>query len=411
MLIISLSDSRAQLLAPKYAIFYRQSDVGSSIGTDVDPIRHQETRKLLAPGFSAPALKAQTSIVVKYVDKVVDQIKKKGEIERGMNMTQWFMWTAFDIIMDLSFGESLTIVEEGKGHVWVTMLSGSGFQVALGYIMRRQHPIFVKILTRILLNKSSKHMREQHVSMSRGMAIKRLNNKFADRVDLFSHLVGDKAHNTTVDFLASQGSTLVTAGTETTSTFLSAATYYLLRNPEVLEKLKTEVRSAFASSGEIDGENTKLLYLNAVVEEGLRIFPPAPFGLPRVCPGAMTDGVWVPKGTIVATAAHTTASDPRYFHLPREFHPERWLPSDHPDYDIHLAGDTKEASKPFSLGPRWCIGSSLSYLEIRITLAKLVWNFDWKSALDVSGDFVEDARLLGLWRAPPLMVNYTIATH
>ena len=101
------------------------------------------------------------------------------------------------------------------------MLSGSGFQVALGYIMRRQHLIFVKILTRILLNKSSKHMREQHVSMSRGMAIKRLNNKFADRVDLFSHLVGDKAHNTTVDFQAAQGSTLVAAGTETTSTFLS----------------------------------------------------------------------------------------------------------------------------------------------------------------------------------------------
>jgi cytochrome P450 len=71
----------------------------------------------------------------------------------------------------------------------------------------------------------------------------------------------------------------------------------LLKNPEVLEKLKTEVRSVFASSGEIDGENTKkLLYLNAVVEEGLRIFPPAPFGLPRVCPGAMIDGFWVRKG-------------------------------------------------------------------------------------------------------------------
>ena len=140
-------------------------------------------------------------------------------------------------------------------------------------------------------------MGEQHVSMSREMAIKRPNNKFADRVDLFSYLVGGKAHNTTVDFLAAQGSTLVAAGTETTSTFLSASTYYLLKNPEVLEKLKTEVRSAFASSGEIDGENTKKsLYLNAVVEEVLRIFPPAPFGLPRACRGAMIDGVWVPKG-------------------------------------------------------------------------------------------------------------------
>lgn len=52
--------------------------------------------------------------MVKYVDQLVDQIKKKGEIGRGMNITQWFMWTAFDIIMDLSFGESLRIVEEGS---------------------------------------------------------------------------------------------------------------------------------------------------------------------------------------------------------------------------------------------------------------------------------------------------------
>jgi hypothetical protein len=52
--------------------------------------------------------------VVKYVDQLVEQIKKNGEIERGMNMTKWFMWMAFDIIMDLSFGESLRIVEEGS---------------------------------------------------------------------------------------------------------------------------------------------------------------------------------------------------------------------------------------------------------------------------------------------------------
>lgn len=140
-------------------------------------------------------------------------------------------------------------------------------------------------------------MREQHISMSREMALKRINNKNVDRIDLFSHLVGDKAHNTTVDFLAAQGSTLVAAGTETTSTFLSAVTFYLLKNPTKLDKLKHEVRQAYSKDSEIDGENTKKLpYLNAVIEEGLRIFPPAPFGLPRVCPGAEIDGAWVPKG-------------------------------------------------------------------------------------------------------------------
>lgn len=185
----------------------------------------------------------------------------------------------------------------GKGHIWVTMLSGSGFQVALGYILRRQHPAFISLLKPLLLNKKSKHMREQHISMSREMALKRINSKNVDRVDLFSHLVGSKAHNTTVDFLAAQGSTLVAAGTETTSTFLSAVTYYLLKNPTKMDKLKNEVRQAYSKDSEIDGENTKkLFYLNAVIEEGLRIFPPAPFGLPRVCPGADIDGAWVPKG-------------------------------------------------------------------------------------------------------------------
>jgi len=61
--------------------------------------------------------------------------------------------------------------------------------------------------------------------------------------------------------------------------------------------MKTEVRQAYCSDGQIDGENVKrLVYMNAVIEEGLRIFPPAPFGLPRVCPGAEIDGHWVPKG-------------------------------------------------------------------------------------------------------------------
>lgn len=66
------------------------------------------------PGFSAPILKAQTSIVVRYIDQMVDKIKVHGKTIGGMNMTKWYMWLAFDVIMDLSFGESLRIVEEGR---------------------------------------------------------------------------------------------------------------------------------------------------------------------------------------------------------------------------------------------------------------------------------------------------------
>ncbi|KAH9223726.1 cytochrome P450 [Leptodontidium sp. 2 PMI_412] len=367
----------------KYSKFYRQSDTGQSIGMESDPVKHQEVRKMLAPGFSAPTLKAQMPLVIKYVDRLVDR------------------WVPLNMRSNL-------LAVKGKSHPWIDVLRNSGPQVALGYILRRQHPMLVSILTKLLVNEKARRSRVTYVSMTRAMAAKRLADKSAGRVDLFAHLISGKGEDTTLDFLAAQGSTLIAAGSETGATFLSATTYYLISNSDMLDTVKTEVRQAYGSDAEIDGENLKkLVYLNAVIEEGLRIFPPASFGLPRVCPGAEIDGHWVPKGTIISSANHVTVQNPAYFFLPDEFHPERWLPSDHPLYDPRFAGDVKEASKPFSLGPRWCVGANLAYQEIRLVLAKLAWNFDWKFGADSNIDFKRDARLLGLWKVAPLRVCYT----
>ncbi|KAL5324497.1 hypothetical protein ACEPPN_009043 [Leptodophora sp. 'Broadleaf-Isolate-01'] len=338
----------------KYSKFYRQSDTGPSIGMESDPVKHQEVRKMLAPGFSAPTLKAQMPLVIKYVDQLVDR------------------WVPLNMRSNL-------LAVKGKSHPWIDVLRNSGPQVALGYVLRRQHPVLVSILTKLLVNEKARRSRATYVSMTRAMAAKRLADKSAGRVDLFAHLISGKGEDTTLDFLAAQGSTLIAAGSETGATFLSAMTYYLISNSDMLDTVKTEVRQAYGSDAEIDGENLKkLIYLNAVIEEGLRIFPPASFGLPRVCPRAEIDGHWVPKGTVISSANHVTVQNLAYFFLPDEFHPERWLPSDHPLYDPRFAGDVKEASKPFSLGPRWCVGANLAYQEIRLVLAKLAWNFDWK---------------------------------
>ncbi|KAH6722505.1 cytochrome P40 monooxygenase [Leptodontidium sp. MPI-SDFR-AT-0119] len=392
----------------KYSKFYRQSDTGPSIGMESDPVEHQEVRKMLAPGFSAPTLKAQMPLVIKYVDQLVEQVRKNGSAPEGIVVPKWFLWTTFDIIMELAFGQSVGAVEHGKSHPWIDVLRNSGPQVALGYVLRRQHPMLVSIFTKLLVNEKARRSRATYVSMTRAMAAKRLADKSAGRVDLFAHLISGKGEDTTLDFLAAQGSTLIAAGSETGATFLSATTYYLISNSDMLDTVKTEVRQAYGSDAEIDGENLKkLVYLNAVIEEGLRIFPPASFGLPRVCPGAEIDGHWVPKGTIISSTNHVTVQNPAYFFLPDEFHPERWLPSDHPLYDPRFAGDVKEASKPFSLGPRWCVGANLAYQEIRLVLAKLAWNFDWKFGAGSNIDFKRDARLLGLWKVAPLRVCYT----
>jgi cytochrome P450 len=91
--------------------------------------------------------------------------------------------------------------------------------------------------------------------------------------------------------------TLIVAGSETTASALSGATYLLATNPAVLEKLNNEVRCAFTTEDEIDLVSTgQLKYLSAVLEETLRAYPPVPTALPRVTPpgGQQILGQWVP---------------------------------------------------------------------------------------------------------------------
>lgn len=89
------------------------------------------------------------------------------------------------------------------------------------------------------------------------------------------------------------------AGSETTATELCGLTNYLLRNRPILEKLTNEIRTACKSEADLNMDILgSLPYMNACIEEGLRIFPPVPIGLLRVVPkgGSIIDGNMVPEG-------------------------------------------------------------------------------------------------------------------
>lgn len=91
----------------------------------------------------------------------------------------------------------------------------------------------------------------------------------------------------------------IVAGSETTGTALAGITYYLCKNPTTLTTLLSEIRSSFASADDITFESAgKLPYLDAVIREGLRIYPPFAAGNHRVAPkgGDYVDGHFVPEG-------------------------------------------------------------------------------------------------------------------
>ena len=195
---------------------------------------------------------------------------------------------------------------------------------------------------------------------------------------------------------------LIIAGSETTATLLSGATYYLLTNPEAYAKAKAEVRSAFPAPGDITLASTaRLPYLHAFLEEALRMYPPVPTALPRRTPpeGEYISGVFVPGNTGIAVPQFTAYRSSKYWTEPETFAPERWLEKPPEKY----ATDTRAIFNPFSTGPRNCIGKNLAYSEMRSAMARMLYHFDMELC-DESREW-KNQNVFFMWEKPPLKVK------
>lgn len=157
----------------------------------------------------------------------------------------------------------------------------------------------------------------------------------------------------TPDEIQSNSQILITAGSETTATLLSGATFYLLKNLTVLKRLLDEIRTTFPNEHDMNLLSLMHLpYLNAVLEESLRMFPPVPTTFPRTTPleGEVVCGRYVPGGTSVGMHQWSIFKSKRNFIDAEAFIPERWLG------DSRFDKDNKKAFQPFSFGPRNCLG-------------------------------------------------------
>lgn len=216
-----------------------------------------------------------------------------------------------------------------------------------------------------------------------------------------SYLLRDRKSEGISDIqLAAHASDFVIAGSETTATSLAVCVHYLLLNPPVLRTLTAEIHSKFSSYSEITAASSaQLKYLHAVCLEALRIFAPLPLGLPRVVPkgGGVIDGWPVPQGCIVSTNPYAASMSPENFSNPESFIPERWLGEN--DADI------LEAARPFSIGSRSCLGRSLAWLELHLTLSRLLFKYEIDAIRRV--DWEEESRMHLLWKKPELNVRLT----
>ncbi|XP_058462583.1 cytochrome P450 9e2-like [Malaya genurostris] len=168
-------------------------------------------------------------------------------------------------------------------------------------------------------------------------------------------------------------------GFDTVSTSATFLIYELIRNPDIQKTLKDEIDQTNKSLG--GGPLTyevlqKMKYLDMVVSESLRIWPPAP-AIDRLCVRDYTldDGeglrFTIDKGTCVWVPAQGLHHDPQYYPNPERFDPERF--NDENKGNINMG-----AYLPFGIGPRNCIGSRFALMEIKAIVYYLMLKFSFK---------------------------------
>lgn len=208
--------------------------------------------------------------------------------------------------------------------------------------------------------------------------------------DFFYYLLNAKDPETgnglSTPELWGEANVLMIAGSDTTSTTLAATIFYLVRNPRAMELLKKEVRENFDTVEDIvsGSKLNELTYLKACIDEALRLAPAVPGALPRESmEGAMVDGVFLPAGTDCGTPIYSIHRQETYYREPEEYVPERWIEGATCQTSTASWSTTKEAVEiarrafcPFSIGPRGCIGKSMAFMEMRLTIARMMFLFD-----------------------------------
>ncbi|KAF1973092.1 cytochrome P450 [Bimuria novae-zelandiae CBS 107.79] len=320
---------------------------GVSTISMADNETHARQRRALSHGFSQQALWGQEEIVQSFVTKLMDNIEDFAQQKKSFNIVDWFNFMTFDA----------GAVETATRRV---ATPGSPLQ---------------KYLMKWIPNEMRKQ-RKDHLAYSREKVLKRLADTKTDRKDFVHYIVRQsKKIDLSQDEIIVNGALFIVAGSETAAMTISATVNFMMAHPA---KLMEEIRSTFAREEDITVDKaTNLQYLNACIEETLRLLPPAPIGFLRSVPmgGDTIDWQYLPGGTTVSVSTWCAAHSADSFRNPDDFLPERWL-----------------ANRPFSVGPRGYIGKNLAYMELRLALSRLFWRYDVES-VDGALDWVTDGQM------------------
>ena len=260
---------------------------------------HARMRRVLEHAFSDRSYREQIPLVSSHIEILMQKLHEQIDGPAGgvVDILDWYNWTSFDIIGDLTFGKSFECLQKEENHPWVHMIFGNLKGIALFSACDRF--VLLRHLLPYMIPKHVVQMIKDHWEATTERVESRI-QLGTERTDFMSPILkhmDDEKTGLKHEELMSNASLFVIAGSEAVATVLTGTTYWLLQNPEVKKALVEEIDGSYTSEDQINADSvSRLPYLNACLSETNRIYPTALTGQAMRAPpgGSEACGRWIP---------------------------------------------------------------------------------------------------------------------
>lgn len=379
-----------------------------STHTEISRKKHAFRRRVLDHAFSDASMRSAEEFVLQNIATfchVLGTGNKPDDWSEPRDMSKECTYFAYDVMGDLVFGKRFGVMTSVE-HRYVPELitSSSWFLYWVSHLPLQNivRPIICSPRLMGIIGGETAQAEHAFVEYAstcvKARAAKEHEGK-NERKDMMHYILNAKDPESGQPFtdadLDAESSLLIAAGADTTSTTLAAAFFYLTlpSSARVLSHLQQMLRSEYATQTDMTWTTIKgNTYLRAVIEETLRLAPAAPSELPRTIlhkPGLEIAGEFIPAGTTVGCAAYVLHHNEESYPDSFSFLPERWIADSsvttHLDEPSVLqqpeqVARAREAFCAFSLGSRGCVGKTLAYMELCLTLAHVLRMYDIRRA-------------------------------
>lgn len=348
-------------------------------------------RRLIQPGFHRQRLAALTDIMQDTIEQQLLRLEDRLQ-EGPVDVYQEMMEMAFRVVAASLFSTNLSEEDlQELSYAITTLQEFIILQIRQPYL----NPWF-RISGQIRKHEELTHRADRVIIST--IKKRKAGEETAD--DLLQMLLDsryeDNGEGMNEQQLLDESKIIFVAGHETSANALAWTWYLLAQHPEVTAKIRAEIEAVVGDRRPTFSDLPKLSYLVQVIEESMRLYPPAWITDRLAVQNDEVKGVKIPAGAMAIPYIYGAHHNPAVWDEPESFRPERFEPEAKKKIPAY-------AYLPFGGGPRLCIGNNFAIMEMQLILVEMIRRYHFEL---LPGQQIEKKALVTLRPYPGVLMRF-----